>query len=50
MKSLQYIRPAIWRGIIVPCSIRPGKLHVVMLLAMGWEGWHLHEFVFGGMK
>ncbi|WP_232436218.1 plasmid pRiA4b ORF-3 family protein [Burkholderia ubonensis] len=37
----------IWRRIIVPGSIRLGKLHVVLLLAMGWEGGHLHEFVFG---
>ncbi|MEI7298270.1 plasmid pRiA4b ORF-3 family protein [Paraburkholderia tropica] len=32
--------------IIVPGSIRLGKLHVV-LLAMGWDGGHPHEFVFG---
>lgn len=45
--ELQYIKPAIWRRIIVPGSIRLGKLHVVLQLAMGWEGGHLHEFVFG---
>lgn len=31
----------------VPRSIRLGKLHVVPQLATGWEGGHLHEFVFG---
>ncbi|KVV10226.1 plasmid pRiA4b ORF-3 family protein [Burkholderia ubonensis] len=45
--ELKYIKPAIWRRIIVPGSIRLGKLHVVLQLAMGWEGGHLHEFVFG---
>lgn len=45
--ELQYIKPAIWRRIIVPGSIRLGKLHVMLLLAMGWEGWHMHEFIFG---
>ncbi len=45
--ELQYIKPVIWRRIIVPGSIRLGKLHVVLLLAMGWEGGHLHEFIFG---
>lgn len=32
--ELQYVNPAIWRRIIVPSSIRLGKLHV-LLLAMG---------------
>ncbi|WGS47018.1 plasmid pRiA4b ORF-3 family protein [Burkholderia sp. JSH-S8] len=45
--ELKYIKPAIWRRIIVPGSVRLGKLHVVLQLAMGWEGGHLHEFVFG---
>lgn len=45
--ELQYIKPAIWRRIVVPGSIRLGQLHVVLQLAMGWEGGHLHEFVFG---
>ncbi len=44
---MRYIKPAVWRRIIVPGSIRLGKLHVVLLLAMGWQGGHLHEFVFG---
>jgi hypothetical protein len=44
--ELQHIKPAIWRRIVVPGSIRLRKLHVVLLLAMGWEGGHAHEFVF----
>jgi len=45
--ELRHIKPAIWRTIVVPGTIRLGKLHVVLLRAMGWEGGHLHEFVFG---
>ena len=31
---------------MVPGSIKLRKLHVVLLLAMGWDGGHMHEFVF----
>ena len=40
-------RLAIWRQILVPGSIRLSNLHGVLLWTMGWEGGHLHEFVFG---
>ncbi|CAN7341362.1 plasmid pRiA4b ORF-3 family protein [Trinickia sp. LjRoot230] len=45
--ELKYLKPAVWRRVLVPASIRLPKLHVVLLLAMGWEGGHLHEFMFG---
>ena len=45
--ELLHIKPAIWRRIVVPGSIKLPKLHAVLLLAMGWDGGHLHEFVFG---
>jgi hypothetical protein len=45
--ELLYIKPAIWRRIVVPGSIKLRKLHVVLLLAMGWDGGHMHEFIFG---
>lgn len=48
--ELRHINPAIWRTIVVPGTIRLGKLHVVLLLAMGWERGHLHEFVFGDIN
>ena len=38
--------PAIWRVLLVPGSIKLSKLHVVLLWTMGWQGGHLHEFVF----
>lgn len=41
------IKPAIWRRVLVPGSIRLSRLHGVFLTAMGWMGGHLHEFVIG---
>jgi hypothetical protein len=48
--ELLHIEPAIWRRILVPASIKLPKLHVVLLCAMGWDGGHLHEFVFGATR
>jgi hypothetical protein len=31
----------------VPESIKLQKLHATLLLTMGWDGGHLHAFVFG---
>jgi hypothetical protein len=45
--ELLHLEPAIWRQILVPGSIKLPKLRHVLLEAMGWEGGHLHEFVFG---
>jgi Plasmid pRiA4b ORF-3-like protein len=41
------VKPAIWRRIVVPGSVRLHKLHAVLLWTMGWAGGHLHEFVIG---
>lgn len=45
--DLRGTRPKIWRRIVVPATIRLPILHVVLLRAMGWQGGHLHEFLFG---
>ena len=45
--ELLHIKPAIWRQILIPGSIKLPKLHVALLWAMGWDGGHLHEFVIG---
>jgi Plasmid pRiA4b ORF-3-like protein len=45
--ELLHIKPAIWRQILIPGSIKLPKLHVTLLWAMGWDGGHLHEFVIG---
>jgi hypothetical protein len=42
-----YLKPAIWRQLLVSGSIKLPKLRRVLQEAMGWEGGHLHEFVFG---
>lgn len=41
------LRPKIWRRVLVPSDIKLPKLHVVLLLTMGWMGGHLHEFIVG---
>jgi len=48
--ELKYLKPAVWRRVLVPASIKLPKLHVVLLLAMGWDGGHMHEFVFGDIN
>lgn len=45
--ELRYTDPVIWRRLLVPGSVKLSKLHVILQLAMGWEGGHLHDFVIG---
>ncbi len=42
--TLKQIRPPIWRRIQVPETYTFHDLHVAIQDAMGWEGYHLHEF------
>lgn len=44
--ELLAVKPAVWRRILVPSTIKLSKLHSVLLRAMGWQGGHLHEFIF----
>ena len=44
--QLLHVVPAVWRKVLVPGSIKLNKLHSVLLNVMGWEGGHLHEFIF----
>lgn len=48
--SLLDVVPLVWRSVIVPETITLPKLHAVILWAMGWQGGHLHEFVFLGRR
>ncbi len=48
--DLRGTRPKIWRRIVVPATIKLPTLHVVLLRAMGWQGGHLHEFLFGDVN
>ena len=48
--TLAWIKPTIWRRIVVPGSITLPKLHLVIQLTMGWYDCHLHEFEFAGER
>lgn len=38
------VKPATWRTIRVPLTIRYDQLHVLIQLAFGWENYHLYSF------
>jgi hypothetical protein len=48
--TLDDIRPAIWRRLIVPVSMDLHRLHLAIQVAMGWDGGHLHAFEIGGVQ
>lgn len=45
--ELRYIRPKIWRRVLIPDAIPLSKLHRVIQVAMGWTNSHLHQFEVG---
>lgn len=45
--ELLHIQPAVWRELRVPANISLGGLHEIIQTAMGWLGYHLHEFIAG---
>lgn len=47
--TLVGIKPPIWRRILIPSNIRLSELHRVLQVVMGWENYHLHQFVSGGV-
>lgn len=46
--SLDGISPSIWRRILVRGDITLFKLHKILQVVMGWQGYHLHQFVING--
>src|SRR2546428_7666617 len=44
--ELKSVKPAVWRRIGVPSTIKLSRLHHILLAVMGWQGGHLHEFIF----
>jgi hypothetical protein len=42
--------PQVWRRLLVPASIRLGKLSWIIQAAMGWDGWHEHMFSDGSRE
>ena len=45
--SLKWLKPPIWRRVLVPADISLAKLHQVTQTVMGWEDHHLHQFRVG---
>lgn len=44
--ELEWVSPKVWRRLLVPTTIDLSRLHVALLWGTGWQGGHLHEFVF----
>jgi hypothetical protein len=45
--TLDGIKPPIWRRIQVRGDVSLFKLHKIIQAAMGWEDYHLHQFIVG---
>ena len=45
--ALRYIRPPIWRRVVLPDNFTLGQLHDVIQVTMGWQNYHMHSFRFG---
>ncbi len=46
--TLQDLRPAVWRRVLVPADSTLVGLHRAIQAAMGWEDYHLWRFEIGG--
>jgi hypothetical protein len=45
--EIEDVSPKVWRRFLVPTTIGLSLLHVTLLWGTGWQGGHVHEFVFG---
>lgn len=45
--ELEWVIPKVWRRLLVPITIGLPLLHTTLLFGTGWQGGHIHEFVFG---
>ncbi len=48
--TLRGVKPPIWRRLHVEADMSLSQLHEVLQVAMGWHGYHLHEFECGGER
>ncbi len=48
--ELRYLKPKIWRRVLVPDTITLAQLHGVIQVLFEWGGGHLHEFTAGGER
>ncbi len=46
--SLKWIKPEIWRRVLIPADMKLSDLHKVIQTVMGWTNSHLHQFVKDG--
>ncbi len=42
-------KPPIWRRLLVTGDTRLSDLSTIILTAMGWDGYHLHQFIIDGV-
>ena len=43
--TLDYVHPTVTRTLKVPLNIRLDRLHLTIQAAMGWDNYHLYEFM-----
>src|SRR5713226_7129711 len=48
--QLAYMEPPIWRRIAVSGQMTLFGLHQMLQVVMGWENYHLHQFIVGNMR
>ena len=48
--SLVDIEPPIWRSIELSSQTTLKQFHRILQIAMGWENYHLHEFIVDGQR
>lgn len=48
--TLKYIRPPIWRRILIASTTNLGNVHIALQVVMGWTNSHLHEFLKGSER
>ncbi len=48
--TLEGMRPPIWRRLEVLSDTTLDSLHLILQVVMGWDNYHLHEFIIGGIE
>jgi hypothetical protein len=48
--TLDEIKPPIWRRVQVKSNITLYRFHFIIQEVMGWDGYHLHQFIIDGMR
>lgn len=48
--TLNHSKPVIWRRLKVASDTTLAMLHSILQITMGWEDYHLHEFLYGNKR